>query len=65
MSQRVDLYGPAKSEEDGAIGKPSMNSAFVVQIRPEAGRAYLGQDELCRNTKGGPNDRAVQHSSMN
>jgi len=36
MSQRVTVYGAAKPEEGGAIGKPSVNSAFVVYNRPEA-----------------------------
>ena len=26
----------AKGDEPGALGKPSVNSAFVVRIRPEA-----------------------------
>ena len=64
MSQRVDAYCKAKPCQGGAVGKPSVNSALVVFIRPEARWAYHEQDEPRRNAGGGPNDRAVQYSSM-
>ena len=40
MSQRVDLWSRLSPLPGGAIGKPSMNSAFILQIRPET-RASL------------------------
>ena len=40
MSQRVDVWSRLSPLPDGATGKPSVNSAFVLYIRPEA-RASL------------------------
>ena len=45
-------------------GKPSVNSAFVVCIRPEAKRACHGQGEVCRKTNEGPNPYVVQFIVM-
>ena len=39
----------------GAAGKPSVNSAFVILVRPEAKRACPEQDELWVKPEGGPN----------
>ena len=36
MSQRVNACCRLSPLTDGAKGKPSVNSAFVVSIRPEA-----------------------------
>jgi len=54
----------AKGDEPGAEGKPSVNSAFVARIRPEARWATHEQGEVCRKTDGGPNRWAVQNSRM-
>ena len=36
MSQRVYIDGKGKSKLDGPVGKPSVKSALVVCVRPEA-----------------------------
>ena len=40
MSQRVDVWSRLSPLPGGATGKPSMNSAFILHIRPET-RASL------------------------
>ena len=65
MSQRVDIYGAAKTEKVGAKGKPSTNSATLSYISdPKPMRAYHEQGELCRKMQGGPNPLVVQLFGM-
>ena len=54
----------AKPQKGGATGKPSIKSAPVVCIRPEAKWAYHEQGEVYRKIDGGPNRLAVQHYRM-
>ena len=48
----------------GGLGKPSVNSAFIVYIRPEAKWACHEQGESRRKSGGGPNRLAVQYYRM-
>ena len=65
MSQRVNIYGAAKTEKVGVTGKPSTNSASLSYILdPKPMRAYHGQGEVCRKTNGGPNPYVVQLIGM-
>lgn len=65
MSQRVNIYGLAKTEKVGALGKPSTNSANLSYILdPKPMRAYHEQGELYRKVKGGPNPYVVQLIGM-
>jgi hypothetical protein len=65
MSQRVNIYGLAKTEKVGALGKPSTNSANLSYILdPKPKRAYHGQGEVCRKIDGGPNPYVVQLIGM-
>ena len=55
MSQRLYTSGVLNPVEGEGVGKPSVNSAFVVCVRPEAKRACPEQDELWVKPEGGPN----------
>ena len=59
------MNGEVKSQKDGPVGKPSVNSALVVYVRPEAKRACPDQGELWVKPKGGPNWWVVQNPRMN